>query len=102
MSEDGKDTLKDEYSSWIIKVGRFFLNNLEDFMWDQYANQIMRTVLETSSGTHSEQVKSKTKLPKNLRDFFKDFCLHVQAMPQLGGQCSRPIMYLVLTNFDFL
>ncbi|XP_065348890.1 nucleolar protein 9 [Cloeon dipterum] len=80
---------REDYIAWIIKVGKFLLNNIEDFMWDQYANQIMRTVLEAASGTCELEPESKNtcsdqKLPKALRTFFKDFCIHVQKMPQLN------------------
>lgn len=37
-------------NEYTIKIAKYALNNLEDFVWDQYANHILRSVLKCLSG----------------------------------------------------
>lgn len=37
-------------NEFTIKLSKYALNNLEDFVWDQYANHILRSVLKCLSG----------------------------------------------------
>ncbi|KAF9411208.1 hypothetical protein HW555_009922 [Spodoptera exigua] len=44
-----EDHIKKCYE-FTIKISKYALNNLEDFVWDQYANHILRSVLKCLSG----------------------------------------------------
>lgn len=75
---DGVTTDSDESSAenltaeaankWVLKVGRFILNNLDEFVWDDYANYPIRTVLlslaglpPTDSNSNQSQVQRSEK-----------------------------------------
>lgn len=42
-------------SQFVVKVSKFVLNNLEDFVWDNYANHIIRTCVVTLAGIYVER-----------------------------------------------
>ncbi|XP_055390345.1 nucleolar protein 9 [Condylostylus longicornis] len=44
-----------ECSEFVLKVGKFLLNNLEDFIWDTHASHIMRTCILCLSGIYSKK-----------------------------------------------
>lgn len=46
---------RQEFSTFIDKVGRFVYNNLEDFVNHTYASHVVRSVLEVCSGVEIEQ-----------------------------------------------
>ncbi|KAF4521592.1 hypothetical protein B566_EDAN001312 [Ephemera danica] len=85
-----------KHMDWILKVGRFLLNNIDEFAWETYANPVMRTVLEVISGgvvTHSYNSKEKVKkidpelkpmVPKLFKSLLKDYCKLVTSLPQLS------------------
>ncbi|MPC66643.1 Nucleolar protein 9 [Portunus trituberculatus] len=49
------DDQRQEFSTFLDKVGRFVYNNLEDFVKHKYASHVVRTVLEVCSGIEVEQ-----------------------------------------------
>lgn len=57
--------LKMKYKDFTLKVGKFLLNNLEDFIWDTYGNHVIRKILENMSGlipdNNSKIVDNKNK-----------------------------------------
>jgi nucleolar protein 9 len=80
------------------------LNNLEDFVWDTYANHVIRTVTEclggVSSGTtgnYKKYVKPEMKIatepsseklsktPPEFRELLKEFVHRLSAWPQFQG-----------------
>lgn len=97
-ANEAEDSWQEKYIAWILKVGRFLLNNIDEFIWDEYANHIMRTVLEATSGgviNHNKakeaaavnkQIENKkNKVPKELKILFKDYCETISTLPQLSG-----------------
>ncbi|XP_049830781.1 nucleolar protein 9-like isoform X2 [Schistocerca gregaria] len=46
---------------WLTKVALFVLNNIEEFVWDQYANHIVRTVIQ-QLGTHANNHEDLKKV----------------------------------------
>lgn len=57
FSEEHRQTCRE----FVVKVSKFLLNNLEDFMWDTYASHIMRTCFDSLSGVF--QVKKSFIAP---------------------------------------
>jgi nucleolar protein 9 len=92
-----------EFTFWVIKVSRFVLNNLEDFVWDTYANHVIRTVTEClggiSSGTagnYKKHVKPEmkmatepsvksSKISPEYTELLKEFVHRLSAWPQFQG-----------------
>lgn len=59
---------------FVTRVGKFLLNNLEDFVWDSCANHIMRTCILCLAGIHVPKVAfekgAKADILKN-RELYK-------------------------------
>jgi nucleolar protein 9 len=77
---------------------------LEDFVWDTYANHVIRTVTEclggissgTTAGNYKKHVKLKvktteplielSKIPPEYTELLKEFVHRLSAWPQFQGQ----------------
>jgi nucleolar protein 9 len=99
----GTQTEDTEFTHWVIKVSRFVLNNLEEFVWDTYANHVIRTVTDCLGGISSEtagnfkkpvkpEMKIATGLLVKLRkvspeytELLKEFVHRLSAWPQFQG-----------------
>ncbi|XP_044746447.1 nucleolar protein 9 [Coccinella septempunctata] len=64
--------MKEEYKEFTLKISKFLLNNLEDFLWDPYANHIIRTCLQNLSNIPKEDPKSKDNDKKKLKEEAED------------------------------
>ncbi|XP_052743504.1 nucleolar protein 9 [Bicyclus anynana] len=88
-----------------LKICKYVLNNLEDFVWDQYANHILRSALKCLSGItllpgekakvnmfvqtagsssippHATEMKYKV-VPDEYQEIVKDFANRLSAWPQ--------------------
>ncbi|XP_046973540.1 nucleolar protein 9 [Vanessa cardui] len=89
-----------------VKICKYALNNLEDFVWDQYANHILRSALKCLSGItllpgekpkvnlfrepiqdkkgippHQTEMKYKV-VPDEFKEIAKDFANRLSAWPQ--------------------
>ncbi|XP_035452286.2 nucleolar protein 9 [Spodoptera frugiperda] len=82
-----EDHIKKCYE-FTIKISKYALNNLEDFVWDQYANHILRSVLKCLSGI--------TLLPgeKPKVNIFKDSIDDGKGIPPHTGK----MMYKTVTD----
>ncbi|XP_071448879.1 nucleolar protein 9 [Hetaerina americana] len=103
----GKGDSSGVKDDWVIRVGRFALNNLEDFAWDTYANHVIRTVLLcTSGGKESdnmsskggvlsaksmEELKSECELPTQYVDLLKDYHRKLKTWPQIGDMAFEGV-----------
>ncbi|KAK3918271.1 Nucleolar protein 9 [Frankliniella fusca] len=121
-NETGKNSLEnsDENISeasateWVLKVAKFALNNLEEFLWDEYANHVIRTVLLSLAGLppsdtdsnwsasqkqkgsvpvvfsssfcklEDEPKQEVIPLPEGFSDVLKDFCKRILSLPQFS------------------
>jgi len=100
----GTQTEDITFTLWVIKVSRFVLNNLEEFVWDTYANHVIRTVTDClrgiSPGTagrykkHVVKPKMKittgplvksTKVSPEYTELLKEFVHRLSAWPQFPG-----------------
>ncbi|XP_026272695.1 nucleolar protein 9 [Frankliniella occidentalis] len=101
-------------TDWVIKIAKFALNNLEEFLWDEYANHVIRTVLLSLAGippsdtdsnwaanqkqkgsvpavfsssfskTEDEPKEEDFPLPKGFSDVLKDFFKRISSLPQFS------------------
>ncbi|XP_018324930.2 nucleolar protein 9 [Agrilus planipennis] len=87
--------LYEEYTDFVLKVAKFLLNNLEDFVWDTYANHIIRTVLQTfamitdNSENKNMSIDKKIETESNLveisdeyKAIIKDYAERIVTWPQ--------------------
>nr|CAD7413037.1 unnamed protein product [Timema poppensis] len=86
-----------QFTIWLEKVAGFLLNNLEEYVWDSYANHVIRTTLECLAGlprgstdTRSKNnvatttdVQPKTEVPKSHKTLLSEFSERLSAWPQL-------------------
>ncbi|TMW42208.1 hypothetical protein DOY81_012709 [Sarcophaga bullata] len=87
---------KTNCGKFVLRVGKFMLNNLEDFVWDSCANHIMRTCILSLSGIHVPKVafeKGGAELAKNRKiyevpiewhDVAKEFAQRLEMWPQFS------------------
>ena len=52
-------------STWVIRVARFTINNLDEFAFDRYASHIIRTCLQCAAGVRvaANVARSKKATP---------------------------------------
>nr|CAD7443342.1 unnamed protein product [Timema bartmani] len=86
-----------QFTNWLKKVAGFLLNNLEEYVWDIYANHVIRTTLECLAGlprgstdTRSKNniasttdLQPKTEFSKIHRTLLTEFSERLSAWPQL-------------------
>ncbi|KAM7341862.1 nucleolar protein 9 [Cochliomyia hominivorax] len=82
--------------NFVLRVGKFMLNNLEDFVWDSCANHIMRTCMLCLSGIHVPKVafeKGGANIAKNRKiyevpgewhEVAKEFAQRLEMWPQFS------------------
>lgn len=81
---------------FVLRVGKFMLNNLEDFVWDTCASHIMRTCILSLSGIHVAKVafeKGGADMAKNKKiyevstewhEVAKEFAQRLEMWPQFS------------------
>ncbi|XP_060853343.1 uncharacterized protein LOC132931285 [Rhopalosiphum padi] len=62
VTEDISETSKENYFNFINKLCKFIINNLEEFVWDTYANHIVRSCIACLCG--QPYLNSKTSQQK--------------------------------------
>nr|CAD7406868.1 unnamed protein product [Timema cristinae] len=86
-----------QFTNWLKKVAGFLLNNLEEYVWDSYANHVIRTTLECLAGlprgstdTRSKNniatttdLQPKTEVPESHKTLLSEFSERLSAWPQL-------------------
>ena len=85
-----KTESSDEFRQFTIKIGRFLLNNMEDFVWDTYANHITRRVLriyaripDEKNGGSSSSIDTETgEWPVEYEEIVKDYGERLLTWPQ--------------------
>lgn len=84
---EGKNQCKD----FTIKVAKFLLNNLEDYVWDTYGNHILRTTIRNlahlpkesdSKNTNSTTQNDAVTIPPEYSELVKDYAERLIAWPQ--------------------
>lgn len=101
------DSFSDEHRQncheFVLKVSKFLLNNLEDYVWDTYGNHVMRTCLNSLSGvfatkgsflvpnqekfTRGEKVGEETnvlQVPADWIEVLKEYAFRLQSWPQFS------------------
>ncbi|XP_012265339.2 nucleolar protein 9 [Athalia rosae] len=94
--------VKDEdvkiYNEWLLKLSKYVMNNMEEFVWDTYANHIIRTVIELLGGLivncpagsdnkskkNAEYDLTKRKVvPQDYSELLLEICRRLSSWPQL-------------------
>lgn len=92
FSDEHRNTCRE----FVVKVSKFLMNNLEDFVWDTYGSHIMRTCFDSLSGVYqakksfisSEPAEKREEACKNLTvsddwlEVLQEYATRLQAWPQ--------------------
>ncbi|XP_053981137.1 nucleolar protein 9 [Hylaeus volcanicus] len=79
------------YNDIVLKLSRYFINNIEEFVFDTYANHLLRTVIECLGGLinkqdHSEKKKSvivpRRPVIQEYKDLLLQTCNRLYKWPQ--------------------
>lgn len=76
------EEFKKSYFEFTLKISKFLLNNIEDFMWDVYGNHIGRSVLGNLSQLKHEDTVSVEQIPDEYKEVVKDYAEHLILWPQ--------------------
>lgn len=90
---DVKESEVKLYNDIVIKLSKYLINNLEEFVWDTYANHLLRTVMECLGGlidTNDGQNRTKQMLStierreiiQEYKDLLIDACNRLFNWPQ--------------------
>lgn len=90
---DVKESEVKSYNDIVIKLSKYLINNIEEFVWDTYANHLLRTVVECLGGlidTSDGQNRTKQMLNsierreviQEYKDFLIDACNRLYNWPQ--------------------
>ncbi|XP_046611939.1 nucleolar protein 9 [Neodiprion virginianus] len=86
------------YNDWTLKLSKYIMNNMEDFVWDSCANHIIRTVIELLGGLNvdsSDNGENRSKknepvdlskrkiVPQEYTDILLEICKRLSSWPQL-------------------
>lgn len=100
LKQDDKD-VSDKYSSFLLKVSKFLLNNLEDYVSDTYGNHILRMVLtslaqlpkETNNYNNVQLTDMELNMPLEYSGIIEDYGERLLTWPQF-----RDLVYSELTS----
>lgn len=82
-------------SEFVLKIGKFLLNNLEDFVWDPCANHIIRTSILVLAGirkrkvafernTQIEKQEKAVEVPNEWSEVVTEYIDRLQMWPQFS------------------
>lgn len=91
--EDETTNFKEFCLNWIIKVSRFMVNNIEEFVWENTANYVIRTLMTKLSGVMSDEKRYRVQKveiekqytpPEEFINMLREFASRVMSWPQFA------------------
>ncbi|XP_022913742.2 nucleolar protein 9 [Onthophagus taurus] len=78
---------QESFKQFVLKVSKFLVNNLEDFVWETYVNHVIRSIFEKLLQIQKEPLKSQNKnietdIPLEYSQLAIDFAERLLAWPQ--------------------
>lgn len=93
-----KNDNADASNEFVLKISKFLLNNLEDYVWDTYSNHVIRTCLETFCQIPKESNKDKIIIKNEQEDIpieyiniVKEYAERLIVWPQFSELCSSDL-----------
>lgn len=98
-TSDNPEVPNQYFKESVIKITKFLLNNLEDFMWDTYANHVIRVGLESLLGLFPEnknkgdntKVEEKQVIPEEFLEIVKEYGERLIRWPQFNELCNSEL-----------
>ncbi|RZC39239.1 hypothetical protein BDFB_004216 [Asbolus verrucosus] len=69
---------------FVIKVSKFLLNNLEDYIWDTYGSHVIRTCLEALAHITKPENATNIELPEEYIAIITEYGERIMHWPQFG------------------
>ncbi|CAH1114583.1 unnamed protein product [Psylliodes chrysocephalus] len=98
LMEKTNEDMKIYYKNFAIKVSKFLLNNLEDYIWDNYGNHVMRTCLTNliqlpSGKTIKNNIEQEIKIeiPDDFVEIVKEYGQRLISWPQFDQLCKSDL-----------
>lgn len=80
-----------KYKRWLTKMFGFILNNVEEYMFDQNANHVMRTAVKCVTGENEQHADAD----KEFQEILDNFVDRLSKWSQLSGkQNTRGVSFL--------
>lgn len=85
------ESTKEYYFKFINKLCKFIINNLDEFVWDTYANHIVRSCMACLCGEPylcsktSQQKGEKVDTNKDAKDLLKKYADNIINIQQFSG-----------------
>lgn len=91
------------YQKFVVKISKFLLNNLEDYVWDNIGNRVIRVCLsnllqiplENQSKPTKPSAETKAEKPENLPEEYteivKEFAQRLILWPQFNEMCCSEL-----------
>ncbi|KAJ8673354.1 hypothetical protein QAD02_004616, partial [Eretmocerus hayati] len=91
-----KDSEIEKYNKIAFKLCKYAINNIEEFVWDRYANHVLRTALECLGGLisvkknndKSPQLGERRKVTKEYENLLVAACKGLLKFPQFQEFCQ--------------
>ncbi|CAH1116784.1 unnamed protein product [Phaedon cochleariae] len=92
----GSADTSETYTQFTIKISKFLLNNLEDYMWDTYGNHIIRTCLrslsQVSNDTNGSDINFKPlNIPNDYSEIVREYGERIINWPQFNELCNSEL-----------
>lgn len=96
-----EDGMKQKCQEFTIKISKFLLNNLEDYVWDTYGNHVIRRVfinlaslsIEDKKVKNKLEVKTDSEIHSDYKEIIKDYGERLISWPQFND-----LLYEELTS----
>lgn len=96
---DKPEDVRESYKSFALKISKFLLNNLEDFVWDTYGNHVIRTCLLSLAKIPKEDPKGQidvnqnedTDIPEYYAEIVNDYGERLIVWPQFKELCNNEL-----------
>lgn len=92
------DREKSFCKDFVVKVSKFLLNNLEDYVWDTYSNHVIRTCLGNLSQIPKDDNYNKAiissennDIPEEYNEIVKEYGQRLIAWPQFSELCTSEL-----------
>ena len=91
---------KGEYNELALKLCKYVINNMEEFIWDTYANHVLRTVIECLGGLIDKRNdRNKDNLGPNLKSRRKVVPSFISLLVESCKRIHRYKIYTMLIAF---
>ncbi|CAN7992045.1 unnamed protein product [Ixodes hexagonus] len=101
---DGLQNPHDKVTYWVLHIGRFCLENLEEFMYSPLASSVIRTVVQVLGGCNGEGLltRNRKRTSVALVDGNKNECVEAVEVPEEFGALLKEFTTALKEQPDLL